>query len=55
MKGQLQYVAGNEKVDPPGASVWKVTIPDCKTGSVTEIRAAGREGREGCVNQCFTR
>lgn len=35
-----------------------VTIPDCKTGSVTKIvciSRGGREGREGRVNQCFNR
>lgn len=37
-----------------------VTVPDCKTGSVTKIvpekqGGGGRDGREGRVNQCLGR
>lgn len=46
MKGQLQYAAGNEKIDPLG-EICKVTIPDCKTGSVTKIvHKSSKERRE---------
>lgn len=45
MEGQLQNVTGEWKDSSSGGSL-SVTIPDCKTGSVTKIVRKSRGGEK---------